>query len=90
MRDISTLAQFVGSLHKNGLGCGAAQQNRPTALVQEKSAQKDWVALSNFKICPLFCSVIFNPEAHSASWLFVDNRGHIVHRGDFFFVCVYV
>lgn len=88
MRDISTLAQLTGSLHKNGLGWGAAQQNHPTALVQENSAQKDWVALSNFKICPLFFSVIFNPKAHSASWLFVDNRGHIVHRGisfSFFF-----
>lgn len=84
MRDISTLAQLTGSLHKNGLGWGAAQQNHPTALVQENSAQKDWVALSNFKICPLFFSVIFNPKAHSASWLFVDNRGHIVRRGIFF------
>lgn len=88
MRDISTLAQLAGSLHKNGLGWGTAQQTRPTALVQENSAQKDWVALSNFKICPLFCSVIFNPKAHSASWLFVDNRGHIVLRGDFFFFSV--
>lgn len=88
MRDISTLAQLTGSLHKNGLGWGAAQQNHPTALVQENSAQKDWVALSNFKICPLFFSVIFNPKAHSASWLFVDNRGHIVRRGIFFFFSV--
>lgn len=54
MRDISTLAQLTGSMHKNGLGWGAAQQNCPTVLVQENSAQKDWVALSNFKICPLF------------------------------------
>lgn len=48
MRDISTLAQLAGSLYKNGLGWGVAQQNCPTALVQEKSAQKDWVSLSNF------------------------------------------
>lgn len=87
MRDISTLAQLTGSLHKNGLGWGAAQQNHPTALVQENSVQKDWVVLSNFKICPLFFSVIFNPKAHSASWLFVDNRGHIVRRGNFF-ICL--
>lgn len=84
MRDISTLAQLTGSLHRNGWGWDAARQNCPTVLVQETGAQKDFVALSNFKICPLF-SQLYLIQKHLRDCGYLQIIGATLFAERFFF-----
>lgn len=62
------------------------QLNRTVPLPWSKKRAPRRIGLHYqiLKYAHYFCSVIFNPKAKFASWLFVDNRGHIVHRGIFF------